>query len=63
MRAVGGGDGGEFGAAGAGGGEDWSGLLWLTFLTGVSLLVPRIAWHMGIGRYVDTRDGQLSRKV
>ena len=43
--------------------QDWSGLLWLTFLTGVSLLVPRIAWHMGIGRYVDTRDGQLSRKV
>ncbi|RDX55564.1 hypothetical protein OH76DRAFT_1396952 [Lentinus brumalis] len=41
---------------------DWSGLLWITFLTGFSLLVPRIAWHLGIGRYVDSRDGQACRK-
>ena len=42
---------------------DWSGLLWVTFLTGLSLLVPRLAWHMGVGRYVDRRDGQASRKL
>ncbi|KAH9853523.1 hypothetical protein C2E23DRAFT_884698 [Lenzites betulinus] len=42
---------------------EWSGLLWITFLTGISLLVPRFAWHMGIGRYVDRRDGQAVRKV
>ncbi|KAI9063297.1 hypothetical protein FKP32DRAFT_1592741 [Trametes sanguinea] len=42
---------------------EWSGLLWVTFLTGFSLLVPRVAWHMGIGRYVDRRDGQASRKI
>ncbi|KAI0650761.1 hypothetical protein C8Q79DRAFT_998535 [Trametes meyenii] len=42
---------------------EWSVLLWITFLTGLSLLVPRIAWHMGVGRYVDRRDGQASRKI
>ena len=42
---------------------DWSGLLWITFLTGFSLLVPRIAWHIGVGRYVDRRDGQACRKA
>lgn len=42
---------------------EWSGLLWTTFVTGFSLLVPRIAWHMGIGRYVDRRDGQALRKI
>ena len=43
--------------------RDWSGLLWITFLTGLSLLVPRLAWHLGIGRYVDGRDGQAYRKA
>ena len=42
---------------------DWSGLLWITFLTGLSLLVPRAAWHLGVGRYVDRRDGQAFRKA
>ncbi|PIL37102.1 hypothetical protein GSI_00794 [Ganoderma sinense ZZ0214-1] len=42
---------------------DWSGLLWITFLTGLSLLVPRAAWHLGVGRYVDRRDGQAYRKA
>ncbi|EJF61191.1 hypothetical protein BD309DRAFT_957006 [Dichomitus squalens] len=42
---------------------EWSSLLWLTFLTGFSLLIPRVAWHMGVGRYVDRRDGQAHRKA
>ncbi|OBZ70392.1 hypothetical protein A0H81_09970 [Grifola frondosa] len=40
----------------------WSGMLWATFLTGFSLMIPRIAWHLGIGRYVDRRDGQAHRR-
>lgn len=42
---------------------EWSGLLWITFLTGFSLLIPRAAWHLGVGRYVDRRDGQAYRKA
>jgi len=29
----------------------WNGTLWATIVIGVMLLVPRVAWHMGIGRY------------
>ncbi|CAL1700798.1 unnamed protein product [Somion occarium] len=39
-----------------------SGTLWVTISTGISLLVPRIAWHLGIGRYVDSRDRQTDRQ-
>lgn len=35
----------------------WSPLLWTTLVLGFSLLVPRVMWHMGIWRYVDSRDG------
>jgi hypothetical protein len=37
---------------------EWSVMVWTTVLTGISLLIPRVAWHMGIGRYVDSRDGK-----
>ncbi|ESK96063.1 hypothetical protein Moror_7408 [Moniliophthora roreri MCA 2997] len=36
--------------------ETWSPMLWTTVGLGLSLLVPRILWHLGIGRYVDSRD-------
>ena len=32
-------------------------MLWTTLILGLSLLVPRVAWHLGIGRYVHKRDG------
>jgi hypothetical protein len=35
----------------------WSALLWTTMLLGLSLLLPRAAWHVGIGRYKHSRDG------
>jgi hypothetical protein len=35
----------------------WSPMLWTTVILGLTLMVPRIAWHLGIGRYVDYRDG------
>jgi hypothetical protein len=38
--------------------REWSPVLWATMLLGLSLLIPRIAWHLGIGRYVDKRDGR-----
>ena len=41
----------------------WSGLLWSTVLFGLSLLIPRIAWNLGIGRYVHTRDGRPGKRV
>lgn len=39
--------------------SEWSGTLWTTMILGLTLLVPRIAWHMGVGRYVDKRDGKV----
>jgi len=36
-------------------------MLWTTNLLGLSLMLPRMAWHLGIGRYVDTRDGSQTR--
>ena len=29
---------------------EWSALTWVTVVTGVSLLVPRALWHLGVGR-------------
>ncbi|KAF8897593.1 hypothetical protein BD779DRAFT_1465741 [Infundibulicybe gibba] len=40
---------------------NWSPMLWTTIILGLTLMVPRVAWHMGIGRYVDRRDGQLGK--
>jgi len=34
----------------------YSPMLWCTFILGLVLLVPRVMWHLGIGRYVDRRD-------
>lgn len=36
---------------------EWSPMLWTTVLLGLTLLVPRVAWHLGVGRYMDKRDG------
>lgn len=41
--------------------SSWSPLLWTTFILGMSLLIPRICWHLGIGRYVDFRDGPFNK--
>jgi hypothetical protein len=38
--------------------SEWSVVIWLTVLIGLSLLVPRVTWHMGIGRYMESRDGK-----
>ncbi|KAH9049161.1 hypothetical protein EDB84DRAFT_1182185 [Lactarius hengduanensis] len=43
--------------------SQWSGMLWATVFLGLTLLIPRIAWHLGIGRYVHARDGKNRRKV
>lgn len=40
----------------------WTPLLWATVVLGLTLFVPRVAWHLGIGRYVHKRDG-LKAKV
>ena len=40
---------------------EWSPMLWTTVLLGLTLMIPRIAWHLGIGRYVDHRDGQYPK--
>lgn len=40
----------------------WSGMLWTTLILGLSLMVPRITWHIGIGRYVDKRDAIAEKK-
>jgi hypothetical protein len=40
---------------------NWSPMLWTTVILGLSLMIPRITWHLGIGRYTDSRDGSFSR--
>jgi len=37
---------------------DWSPMVWTTFVLGLTLMIPRIGWHLGIRRYVDRRDGR-----
>ncbi|KAI0702880.1 hypothetical protein BC835DRAFT_1320065 [Cytidiella melzeri] len=37
--------------------SQWGGILWITIVSGFTLMIPRIAWHLGIGRYVHERDG------
>ena len=37
----------------------WSSMLWTTLILGLSLMVPRIFWHLGIGRYVHARDAAI----
>ncbi|KDR83681.1 hypothetical protein GALMADRAFT_236015 [Galerina marginata CBS 339.88] len=39
--------------------QSWSPMLWTTVILGFSLMIPRICWHLGIGRYVDSRDGSF----
>ncbi|KAL4076046.1 hypothetical protein J3A83DRAFT_4357170 [Scleroderma citrinum] len=34
----------------------WSPMLWTTILLGLTLMIPRIMWHLGIWRYMDSRD-------
>ncbi|KAJ7904577.1 hypothetical protein B0H14DRAFT_3079417 [Mycena olivaceomarginata] len=36
--------------------RNWSPMLIITISLGITLLVPRIMWQLGIGRYVDSRD-------
>jgi len=39
---------------------EWPATIWVTFGIGTGLLVTRIAWCLGIGRYVEARDGKLA---
>ncbi|KAJ7754252.1 hypothetical protein DFH07DRAFT_823430 [Mycena maculata] len=41
--------------------ESWSPMLFVTIGLGFTLLVPRVMWQLGIGRYVDRRDGHYSK--
>jgi len=41
--------------------QNWSPMLIITISLGLTLLVPRVMWHLGIGRYVDRRDGHYSK--
>jgi hypothetical protein len=43
--------------------SEWSVVLWSTVVLGLSLLIPRIAWHRGIGRYKESRDGKGKGKA
>lgn len=43
--------------------ENWTPMLWTTVILGLSLMVPRICWHLGIGRYVDFRDGSFRKTI
>jgi hypothetical protein len=40
----------------------WSALTWATIIIGVSLLVPRALWHLGVGRDVPTRTESKVKK-
>ena len=40
----------------------WKGVLWVTIVSGLTLMIPRIAWHLGVGRYVEERDRKQATK-
>jgi len=40
---------------------DWSPMVWTTFALGLTLMIPRVGWHLGLGRYVDARDGSYDK--
>ncbi|KAF7301723.1 hypothetical protein MIND_00737900 [Mycena indigotica] len=42
--------------------RNWSPMLVVTIVGGISLLIPRLCWVLGIARYVDSRDGPPSPK-
>ena len=42
--------------------QRWQGTLWITIITGIILMVPRLAWHLGVGRYMESRDGYVVKK-
>jgi hypothetical protein len=39
----------------------WTPMVWATVVLGLSIMIPRICWHLGIARYVDTRDGAFEK--
>jgi hypothetical protein len=41
----------------------WGAVLWSTVVLGFSLMIPRLAWHLGIGRFVYKRDGHPEKVV
>lgn len=43
--------------------QRWQGTLWITIITGIILMVPRLAWHLGVGRYMESRDRYAVRKI
>src|ERR1700677_3451705 len=43
--------------------SQWSGMLWATVILGFSLMIPRITWHLGIGRYMEAKDRKNHWKV
>jgi hypothetical protein len=42
--------------------REWEPTLWIVVVTGISLFVPRLCWHCGVGRYMHLRDGLQERK-
>lgn len=40
---------------------NWGLVLWSTVGLGITLLIPRVLWHAGVGRYVDRRDGDFMK--
>jgi hypothetical protein len=43
--------------------RSWSTTLWVVVLSGASLLIPRLCWYVGVGRYVHVRDGQDTQRT
>lgn len=43
--------------------SNWSPMIWTNLILGLTLLVPRALWFMGVGRYIHARDGEGSRRV
>lgn len=41
----------------------WGVTTWSVVMGGVSLLIPRVCWHLGKGRYMHKRDGKQYSQV
>ncbi|EGO27574.1 hypothetical protein SERLADRAFT_461279 [Serpula lacrymans var. lacrymans S7.9] len=43
--------------------RNWTPMLWTTVVLGLTLMIPRIMWHLGIWRYVHRRDAPSIKGV
>jgi hypothetical protein len=42
--------------------SEWGNMTWTILGLGLTLLIPRLCWYLGLGRYVQVRDSLVVQK-